>query len=109
MSLHIFDSDKTSRRQVFVFVSLINPMTKTIRARKETKKNADHPSKDAGQDGQAVKSIKAKANEKRSFTEIVIDRMIFVLGSHIFLFANVLVIIAWIIINSGLIPGIKPF
>ena len=84
-------------------------MTKTTRARKETKKKADRPPKDAGQNGQAVKSIKAKANEKRSFTEIVIDRMIAVLGSHLFLFTNALVIIAWIIINSGLIPGIKPF
>ncbi len=84
-------------------------MTKTTRAKKGTKEKTNRPTKGAGQEETTVKSIKAKANEKRSFIEIVIDRMIALLGSHIFLFANVLVIIAWIVINTGLIPWIKPF
>lgn len=84
-------------------------MTKTTRAGKETEKMADRPIKDTGQNEETVKSIKAKANEKRSFIEVVIDRTTAIFGSHIFLFANVLVFITWIIINTGLIPGVKPF
>lgn len=84
-------------------------MTKTTRARKGTKKAIDRPPKSISQNEQSVKSIKAKANEKRSFIEIVIDRTTALFGSHIFLFANVLVFIAWIVINTGLIPGVKPF
>jgi uncharacterized membrane protein len=94
-------------------------MTKTTRARKESNKprrvhtreglKTDRPSMDKSQDEKAAKSIKAKANEKRSFIEIVIDRMIAVLGSHLFLFANLFVIIAWIVINTGLIPVVRPF
>jgi uncharacterized membrane protein len=56
-----------------------------------------------------VKSIKAKAAEKRSLMEIVADRITALFGSYIFLIANVLIFIAWIVINTGLIPGVKPF
>jgi uncharacterized membrane protein len=62
-----------------------------------------------GQTPKTIKSIKAKADEKRSFVERLVDRTTALLGSNIFLFANVLIFIAWIMINTGLIPGIKPF
>jgi uncharacterized membrane protein len=61
------------------------------------------------QNEKTVKSIKAKANEKRSFIDIVVDRTTALLGSHAFLLANVLFLITWIVINTGLIPGVKPF
>ena len=41
--------------------------------------------------------------------EIVADRITALFGSYIFLIANVLIFIAWIVINTGLIPGVKPF
>ena len=84
-------------------------MKKTTRAKKETIKTTDHPVKGIGQNEKTVKSIKAKANEKRSFIEIVVDRTTTLFGSHVFLFANVLFFITWIVMNMGLIPGIKPF
>src|SRR5215212_4227109 len=84
-------------------------MTKTTRAKKRTKRTTDPAPQEMGQDSQTVKSIKAKTDEKRSFIEIVIDRTTALLGSHIFLFANVLLFITWIAINTGLIPGVKPF
>jgi len=84
-------------------------MAKTTRARKGPKKASDRTAKSISQNEKSVKSIKAKANEKRSFMEIVIDRTTALFGSHTFLFANVLVFIGWILINTGLIPGVQPF
>ena len=69
----------------------------------------DPSPKDRNQNQKTVKSIKAKADEKRSFIEIVTDRMTAFFGSHISLFANVLIFITWIVINSDLIPGVEPF
>src|SRR5690349_16598164 len=90
-------------------VFLFKLMTKTTRAKKQTKQTADPAPQEVSQDRQTAKSIKAKADEKRSFIEIVVDRATALLGSHIFLFANVLIFIGWIVINTGLIPGVKPF
>lgn len=84
-------------------------MTKTTRANKRTKKTTSTASKDTGQNQKAGKSIKAKADEKRSLIEVATDRVTALLGSHLFLFANVLLFMVWIIINTGLIPGVKPF
>jgi uncharacterized membrane protein len=84
-------------------------MTKTTRTKKGTIKKTDRPPKEISQNEKTVKSIKAKANEKRSFIEIVVDRTTALFGSHIFLFVNVLFFIIWIVINTGLIPGVKPF
>ena len=84
-------------------------MTKTTRARKGTKKTTYPSLEDISQNQKTVKSIKAKADEKRSFIEIFTDRTTALFGSHIFLFANVLIFITWIVINTGLIPGVKPF
>ena len=69
----------------------------------------DPSSKDRNQNQKTVKSIKAKADEKRSFIDIITDRMTAFFGSHIFLFANVLIFIIWIVINTGLISEVQPF
>ena len=84
-------------------------MTKTTPAKKVTKKTTYPSSKDISQTKKTVKSIKAKADEKRSFIEMVADRTTSLFGSNIFLFGNVLFFIIWMVINSGLIPWIKPF
>jgi uncharacterized membrane protein len=84
-------------------------MTKSTRANKSTKKTTSPAPNGMGQNQKAAKGIKAKADETRSFTEIVIDRTTALLGSHIFLLANLLLFITWIVINTGLIPGVKPF
>ena len=84
-------------------------MTKTTRAKQGTKKKTDPTPKGTDQHQKTVKSIKAKADEKRSFLDILADRTTALLGSNIFLFVNLLVFITWIVINTGHIPGITPF
>ena len=83
-------------------------MTKKTSARKNTTK-ATPLSENVGKRQKTVKSIKAKAAAKRSFIEIVADRTTELLGSTPFLIVNVLIFIAWIVVNTGLIPGVKPF
>jgi len=56
-----------------------------------------------------VKSFKAKANAKRSPAEKFADWMTEKFGSIVFLSINGLWFFGWIIINTGLVPGIKPF
>jgi uncharacterized membrane protein len=84
-------------------------MTKTTRAKKGTKRKTDPTRQGIGQNQKTVKSIKAKADEKRSVIDILADRTTALLGSNIFLFVNLLIFIAWIVINTGHIPAIKPF
>jgi uncharacterized membrane protein len=84
-------------------------MTKTTRAKKASKKTTHPFPQGKGQNQKTVKSIKGQADEKRSFMEIVADRATALLGSNIFLFANISIFIAWIAINTGLIPGVKQF
>ena len=84
-------------------------MKKTNRAKKGTKKTTHLSSQEIRQYPKGVKSIKAKADEKRSLIEIVIDRATALLGSNLFLVVNVLIFITWIVINTGLIPWIQPF
>ena len=55
------------------------------------------------------KSIKAKADAKRTRTEKVADRMTSSFGSIAFLFLNALLFIAWILVNTGQIKEISPF
>lgn len=83
-------------------------MTKKTSARKNSTK-ATPLSENIGTRQKTMKSIKAKAAEKRSFIEIVADRATDLLGSTPFLIANILIFIVWIVINTGLIPGVKPF
>lgn len=56
-----------------------------------------------------VKSLKAKANAKRSPAEKFADWMTAKFGSIFFLGLNALWFGIWIPINVGLIPGIEPF
>jgi len=84
-------------------------MKKTTRAKKGTKKTNHLSLKNISQSPKTIKSIKAKADEKRSLIEIVIDQTTALFGSNLFLVANVLLFITWIVINTGLIPWIQPF
>ncbi len=57
----------------------------------------------------AIKSFKAKANAKRTGTEKFADWMTAKFGSIQFLALNATWFLAWILINTGKIPGIEPF
>ncbi len=54
-------------------------------------------------------SLKAKADAKRTFTERLADLMTKICGSFTFLALNVAWFIIWILMNTGLVPGITPF
>ena len=84
-------------------------MTKTTREKRGTKKKTDLTPKSIGQNKKSIRSIKSKADEKRSVIDILADRTTALLGSNIFLCVNLLVFITWIVINTGHIPGIEPF
>ena len=84
-------------------------MTKTARATKGNKKTINPAPKGRSQNPKTIKSIKAKADEKRSYIDILADRTTALLGSNVFLFVNLLIFISWIVINTGQIPGIEPF
>ncbi|MEX0616417.1 MAG: DUF1003 domain-containing protein [Candidatus Woykebacteria bacterium] len=56
-----------------------------------------------------IKSFQAKADAKRSFAEKVADYMTTTFGSIRFLTVNVIWFVTWILINTNLIPGVKPF
>jgi uncharacterized membrane protein len=56
-----------------------------------------------------VRSLKAEADEKRSFPEKVADVLTAAFGSMWFLVINVVWFAVWIAINLGLIPGVQPF
>jgi uncharacterized membrane protein len=55
------------------------------------------------------RSIKAKADAKRTTMEKVADIMTSSFGSNTFLLANVILFIIWIVINTGGVKGIKIF
>lgn len=84
-------------------------MTKKTSARKGTTKETFRFVENKRQGRKTIKSIKAKAAEKRSFIEMVADRTTSLFGSNAFLITNVIIFIAWIVTNTGLIPGVKPF
>jgi uncharacterized membrane protein len=56
-----------------------------------------------------ISSLKAKADRKRSPAEKLADWMTGAFGSMTFLLVNAAWFAAWIIVNVGIIPGIKPF
>ena len=56
-----------------------------------------------------VRSVKGKADEKRSPMERIADTLTAVFGSMPFLMLNVVWFVVWIVINVGLIPGVEPF
>lgn len=57
----------------------------------------------------AIKSFEAKANEDRTISEKIADVLTARLGSMAFLIANAIWFSAWILINTGTIPGIPAF
>lgn len=56
-----------------------------------------------------VKSIKAKANLKRNRVEKIADWLTQKFGTVFFLSFNAVWFTIWLVVNLGLIPGIKPF
>jgi uncharacterized membrane protein len=56
-----------------------------------------------------ARSLKARANAKRTLFERFADSMTAFFGSIYFLLANVVWFMVWIIINLNLIPGIPAF
>lgn len=56
-----------------------------------------------------VKSVKAKADQKRKFSEKTADIITKYSGSLTFLILNVIWFAVWIVINLDMIPGIKVF
>lgn len=55
------------------------------------------------------RSIKAKADAKRTVTEKTADWMTSKFGSNTFLLFNILLFIAWILVNTGQVKGVPPF
>ena len=58
---------------------------------------------------QIIKSFKAKADAKRTGPEKFADLLTAKFGSVFFLGLNAAWFLVWIVINTGFIPGIKPF
>jgi uncharacterized membrane protein len=56
-----------------------------------------------------IRSLKARSDARRSFSERIADTLTTSLGSMPFLIFNVLLLVIWVVINVGLLPGIKPF
>lgn len=56
-----------------------------------------------------VQSYRAKADAKRTVSDKIADKLTSKFGSVIFLGINALWFLIWIVINTGLIPGVQPF
>jgi len=56
-----------------------------------------------------VKSFESKANKNRTVSEKIADTMTERFGSMAFFIINALWFFCWILINTNLIPGVKPF
>ena len=56
-----------------------------------------------------VQSYRAKADAKRSLSDKFADKLTFKFGTITFLTLNGLWFLIWIVINTNLIPGVKPF
>lgn len=56
-----------------------------------------------------IKTLKAKANAKRTPTEKFADWLTSKFGSIMFLSLNAIWFFVWIVINRGMIPSIEPF
>lgn len=62
-----------------------------------------------GRRRQAVKSLKAKADAKRTSAEKFADLLTTRFGSVTFLSLNALWFVVWITWNIGMLPGVEPF
>ncbi len=58
---------------------------------------------------EVAKSLKAKADAKRTWSEKFADQNTKFYGSVFFLLLNVFIFLVWIIVNIGIFPGIEPF
>lgn len=58
---------------------------------------------------QVIKSFKAKENAKRTGPEKFADLLTARFGSILFLSLNAFWFLAWILINTKLVPGVEPF
>lgn len=58
---------------------------------------------------QLVKSLKGKADRRRTTPEKLSDWLTAHFGSVWFLFANVVWFTIWIVVNLGFVPGVVPF
>lgn len=59
--------------------------------------------------GFAVRSVKSRADAKRTLSEKFADWMTTVFGSVAFLTVNAVFFAVWIAVNQGYIPGLAPF
>jgi uncharacterized membrane protein len=66
-------------------------------------------SKDIDHRRRVIRSLRAKEDEKRSFSERIVDKISDISGSVIFLVINVVFFITWIVFNTNVIPGVEPF
>lgn len=73
-------------------LNILQPHQETVRSRRK-----------------AIRSFKAKADAKRIATEKFADLLTVKFGTVTFLTLNFVWFIAWILINTGKIPGIEPF
>jgi uncharacterized membrane protein len=58
---------------------------------------------------QVLRSFKAKADAKRTFAERFADQLTTKFGSMVFLLSNVAFFTVWILVNSGVVPGVRIF
>ena len=56
-----------------------------------------------------IRSVKAKANAKRTLTEKLADGITGLFGSMAFLLANVVIFVVWLLINTNKISLVQPF
>lgn len=56
-----------------------------------------------------IRSLRAKEDEKRSFSERIADKVSEIFGSMTFLALNVVFFAGWIALNTNIIPGVEPF
>jgi uncharacterized membrane protein len=56
-----------------------------------------------------VQSLRAKADAKRTFTDRVADSLTAKFGTVLFLVLNAIWFFVWIVLNTNIIPGVKPF
>jgi uncharacterized membrane protein len=56
-----------------------------------------------------IQSYRAKADAKRTVSDKIADKLTSKFGSVVFLGINAVWFLIWIVINTGLIPGVEPF
>jgi uncharacterized membrane protein len=58
---------------------------------------------------EALQSLKARADAKRTSSQRLADAMTSAFGSNVFLLVNLAWFTAWAVINLGFVPGVTPF